>query len=66
MKRSGVTGQRLAAIFLMGCVLLNYPVLDLFARPLEVAGVPLLTAYLFGAWILLIALMALVVERRRP
>jgi hypothetical protein len=29
-----------------------------------VLGVPLLYAYLFGAWALLIALVALVVERR--
>lgn len=64
MKRSGKTGQRLAAIFLMGCVLLNYPILFLFARRGDVAGVPPLFAYVFGAWSLLIALMAFVVERR--
>jgi hypothetical protein len=65
MKRSDVTGQRLAAIFLMGCVLLNYPILSLFARPAEVGGVPLLFAYVFAAWVVLIALMALVIERPR-
>lgn len=63
MKRSGRTGQRLAAIFLMGCVLLNYPILFLFARRGDVAGLPPLFAYVFGAWSLLIGLMALVVER---
>jgi hypothetical protein len=65
MKRSDMTGQRLVAAFLMGCVLLNYPILSLFARPGDVAGIPLLYAYAFGAWVLLIALMALVIERRR-
>jgi hypothetical protein len=65
MKRSDVTGQRLAAIFLMGCVLLNYPIISLFGGPTEVAGVPLLYAYVFGAWIVLIALMAWVIERPR-
>jgi hypothetical protein len=65
MRRSDVTGQRLVAIFLMGCVLLNYPILSLFARPVEVAGVPLLFAYVFAAWVVLIALMALVIERPR-
>jgi hypothetical protein len=65
MKRSGKTGQRLAAIFMMGCVLLNFPILFLFARHGEIAGIPLLFAYVFGAWSLLIGLMAFVVERPR-
>ena len=66
MKRSGITGQRLAAIFLLGAVLLNYPVLSLFARPGGgILGIPVLYAYLFGAWALLIGLMALVAERPR-
>ncbi len=64
MKRSGKIGQRLAAIFLMGCILLNYPILSLFARSGEVTGIPVLYAYVFGSWMLLIALMALAVERR--
>ncbi len=65
MKRSGITGQRLAAVFLLGCILLNYPILSLFARPGSIAGIPLLYAYLFGAWVVLIGLMALVAERPR-
>ncbi len=65
MKRSGMTGQRLAAIFLMGWLLLNYPILSLFARAGDIGGVPLLYAYLFGIWTLLIVLMAVVVELMR-
>jgi hypothetical protein len=65
MKRSGMTGQRLVAIFLIGWLLLNYPILSLFTRSGDIAGIPLLYAYLFGIWTLLIALMALVVERMR-
>ncbi len=65
MKRPGKRGQRLAAIFMMGCFLLNYPILSLFTRPGEIAGIPLLYAYVFVTWILLIGLMALVVERPR-
>jgi hypothetical protein len=65
MKRSDVTGQRLAAIFAMGCVLFNYPIVSLFRGPAEVAGVPRLFAYVFGAWVLVIALMAWVIERPR-
>jgi hypothetical protein len=65
MIRSGITGQRLAAIFLLGCVLFNYPVLFLFNKPDEIFDIPLLYAYIFGAWALLIGLMAYVIERRK-
>ena len=60
---SGLKGQRLAALFLLGCLLLNYPLVSLFAGTVQVFGVPLLYIYVFGAWVLLIAFMALVVER---
>ncbi|RPH67605.1 MAG: hypothetical protein EHM83_01080 [Burkholderiales bacterium] len=66
MNRSNVTGQRLAAIFLLGCVLFNYPVLSLFNTSGAIFGIPLLYVYVFGAWSLLIGLLALVIERRRP
>ena len=65
MNRSRLTGQRLAAVFLLGCALLDYPLLSLFDRSGEVFGVPLLYAYLFAAWAVLIALMAAVIEGRR-
>ena len=65
MKRSGMTGQRLAATFLLGCVLLNYPILFLFTRRVSVAGVPLLYVYVFGVWTALIAALAWVIERSR-
>jgi hypothetical protein len=65
MRRSDLTGPRLAAVFLLGSVLLNYPILAIFTRPEEVAGIPLLYGFVFGAWILLIGLMAWVVELRR-
>jgi hypothetical protein len=63
MKRSGTTGQRLTAIFMMAVVLLNYPILSLFARDATLGGIPLLYAYVFATWTLVIGLMALVVER---
>lgn len=65
MRRTDLTGPRLAAVFLLGGVLLNYPMLAIFTRPVEVAGIPLLYGYVFGAWILLIAIMAWNVEQRR-
>ena len=57
-------GQRLAALFLLGCLLFNYPLLQLFARDGAIFGIPLLYCYVFGAWAVLIGLMALVVEQR--
>jgi hypothetical protein len=59
-----LTGQRLVALFLLGALLFNYPLFALFASSLELAGIPLLHVYVFVAWALLIALMALVIERR--
>jgi hypothetical protein len=60
-----LTGQRLAALFLLGWVLFNFPILSLFNRAGAVFGIPILYAWLFGVWIGLIALMAWVIERRR-
>jgi hypothetical protein len=65
MKRSDRSGERLLATFVLGWVLLNYPILSLFARPLEMAGIPLLYAFVFATWSLLILIMALVVELGR-
>lgn len=64
MIRSSIKGQRLVALFLMGCLLFNYPLLSLFTGPAEIFGIPQIYAYVFMAWALVIGLMALVVEKR--
>ena len=64
MQESEAKGQRLIALFIFGCLLFNYPVLSLFNVAGQVAGVPVLYAYIFAAWALLVALMAIVVEKR--
>ena len=64
MNGPSVKGQRLVALFLLGWLLFNYPLLDLFAGPGEVFGIPVLYVYVFAAWALLLALMAVVVEKR--
>ena len=56
-------GQRLIALCLFGFLLFNYPILALFNVPRALLGIPVLYAYVFSVWALLIALMALVVER---
>ena len=55
---------RMIALCMLGCVLFNFPILALFNVPDRLLGVPMLYAYIFSAWALLIALMAWVVERR--
>ena len=65
MDNRDIKGQRLIALFIFGCLLFNYPVLSLFNVPAEAFGVPVLYAYIFIAWALLVGLMALVVEARR-
>jgi hypothetical protein len=60
----GLKGQRLIALFLLGCLLLDYPLFSLFAGPAQLFGVPLIYLYVFFVWALLIVLMALVVEQR--
>ena len=63
MIRPSVKGQRLTALFLLGCLLFNDPVLSLFSTGAKIFGVPLLYAYIFAAWALLIALIAFVIEK---
>ena len=65
MERDEAKGQRLVALFILGCLLFNYPILSLFNVAAVAFGVPVLYAYIFAAWTLLIALMAFVVEARR-
>jgi hypothetical protein len=63
--RSTMKGPRLVAAFLLGLLLFNYPLLALFNRAGTAFGIPLLYAYIFLAWALLIGLLALVIERTR-
>jgi hypothetical protein len=56
-------GERLIALALLGLLLFNYPLLSLFSTERTVFGVPVLYAYLFASWGLLIGLMALVLRK---
>jgi len=64
MEETESSGQRLIALCMLGCVLFNFPILALFNVPGTLFGVPILYAYIFLAWALLIALMAWVAEKR--
>jgi hypothetical protein len=58
-------GQRLVALFALGVALFNFPLLALFDRAATAFGIPVLYVYIFCVWALLIALLALVIERSR-
>ncbi|OWW20482.1 hypothetical protein [Noviherbaspirillum denitrificans] len=64
MNKPNVKGQRMVALFLLGNLLFNYPLLALFNKPSMVLGIPVLYIYVFGAWAGLIALLAYVAEKR--
>lgn len=59
--------RRLVGVFLLGWILFNYPVFSLFNRHTALLGIPLLYAYVFGAWALIIGLIMLGARfSRRP
>lgn len=62
MKTTRSKGERSIALFLLGLLLFNPPVLSLFKINVEVMGVPLLYLYVFTAWGAFIALMGLIAE----
>jgi hypothetical protein len=60
MTRDKLKGRRLIGVFLLGCVLFNYPILSLFNLKAYLFGIPILFVYLFTAWAGLIGLISLV------
>lgn len=56
--------DRMIALFLLALLLFNPPLLRLFGVEGALLGVPVLYAYILGAWAVVIALAALVAERR--
>lgn len=57
--------ERLIALVAAGAFVLNFPLLGLFSDGGQWFGVPALYFYLFGAWIALIAAIALLSDRPR-
>lgn len=58
--------RRMAGVFLLGWVLLNYPILSLFNLPSLWGGIPLLYAFVFSVWLLIIALVGLIIHCGQP
>ena len=55
--------QRLLALFAAGALLLNFPLLRLWLDEGALFGLPVLPLALFAAWLLLIVLLAVLMER---
>jgi len=62
MRKPSLRAHRIVSLFLLGCLLFNYPILALFNAGATAGGVPVLYVYLFVAWGATIALAALVIE----
>ena len=62
MGDSETKGQRFTALCIFGIVLFNFPVLALFNVPGTLLGIPILYAYIFLAWGVLIALLKLIAD----
>jgi len=63
MIKAALTAQRLVAVFVLGLVLVNYPILSAFDVPAAYFGIPVVYLYVFGVWAAVIALMAWIIER---
>jgi hypothetical protein len=58
MIRTRLVAQRLAFLFLLGCIFFNYPLLSIFNQGGSLSACRRLYAWLMGSWLVLIALMA--------
>lgn len=63
MNHSGIAGERLVALFILGVLLFSPPFLLIFDNSVTVLGIPVLYLYLFVAWAALIGLIALAIEK---
>lgn len=55
--------ESIVILFVVGALVLNYPLLDLFDRALLPLGIPLLYLYLYLVWLAIIVLLIGIVER---
>ena len=65
MMLDSIISRRLFGIFLLGCVLYNYPILSIFNLETFMLGIPLLYLYLLSVWLLLILLIVFVTRVMR-
>ena len=59
MARPEAKGERSLGLFALGLLIFNPPLLSIFSVEASLFGLPLLYLFLFGAWAMLIGLLAL-------
>lgn len=57
--------SRLIILFILGLLLLNYPLLGIMDQKTLVWGFPKLYLYLFGVWLTLILMVRFVVRQKK-
>ncbi|GIV70416.1 hypothetical protein [Caldilinea sp.] len=63
--RSGARESWLVVLFVVGCLLFSYPLMELFNDAALLFGAPVSVLYLFSAWLGVIGAVWLIHERRR-
>jgi hypothetical protein len=58
------TAEKLLFLFVLGALLINFPLLAIFNRPATLGGIPILYLYLFGIWTAGIAAVWILARRR--
>ena len=67
MTTDSIKNKRLVGLFLLGCVLFNYPILYLFNLEFFYLGLPLIYIYMFVVWsLMIIAIMFITRIRSAP
>ncbi len=56
--------SRMVALFILGVVLFNYPILSLFNHKLLILGIPVLYLFMFSVWLLFIVLIIYITASR--
>jgi len=56
-------GERLGLLFLLGVLLINFPILAIFHQAQTFVGIPVLYLYLFGVWTAGIVAVFILVRR---
>ena len=63
MTNDSIKNKRLVGLFLLGCLLFNYPLLSLFNIKKILLGIPLFYLYIFSVWSVIITLLIIVTRR---
>jgi hypothetical protein len=60
MVNDSIKNKRLVGLFLLGCMVFNYPLLSLFNLKRMFYGLPLFYLYIFTVWSVMIILLIVV------